>query len=193
MRVKLLCLIFLSCFSSMIFAANDVAIFAGGCFWCLQPPFDKTKGVVSTQVGYIGGKKPNPTYEAVSAGGSGYREAIKITYDPAKVSYKQLLHIFWLNVDPTDRDGQFCDRGDQYRSAVYTLNKEQAALAKASAEQIERKYRIPVYTQIIPATTFYPAEKYHQDYYKKKPVRYKFYRYRCGRDKRLKQLWKRKK
>ncbi len=166
------------------------AIFAGGCFWCMQPPFDKTNGVIATYAGYTGGDKENPTYEEVSAGGTGHRESIEVVYDPSKVSYAKLLDIFWHNIDPLDPQGQFCDKGDQYRSAIFYTNDEQKRLAEASKEELIRSGKFDkIYTDILPAKTFYRAEEYHQEYSKKNPIRYRFYRANCGRDKRLKQVW----
>lgn len=172
-------------------AATEKATFAGGCFWCMEPAFDHVSGVVSVTVGYTGGTKKDPTYEEVSAGGTGHAESIEVTYDPAKVSYKKLLDIFWHNIDPTVKDKQFCDTGHQYRSAIFYHNEEQKREAESSKKALEESNRLggPVYTEIVPASTFYPAEEYHQQYYKKNPVRYKFYRWNCGRDERLKQLW----
>lgn len=166
-------------------ASADTAIFAGGCFWCMQPPFDslKNKGVLKTEVGYTGGSKTNPTYEETSSGTTGHREAIRIEYDAKKISYKELLNVFWQNVDPYDGKGQFCDKGEQYTSAIFYLNESQKKDAESS------KPKGAVATLILPAKPFYPAETYHQDYYLKNPVRYKFYRYNCGRDKRLKEVW----
>jgi len=185
-------LLFFALFSipTGLVAADETAIFAGGCFWCMQPPFDQTPGVSSTQVGYIGGTKPNPTYEAVSSGKTKYREAIKIKFNPKKISYAQLLQVFWRNVDPTDDQGQFCDKGNQYRSAIYFLNDQQKKEATDSANQIKKTFGIPVYTKIEKANSFYPAEGYHQNYYQKNPLRYRFYRFSCGRDRRLKAIWK---
>jgi peptide-methionine (S)-S-oxide reductase len=165
------------------------AAFAGGCFWCMEPPFDKLPGVVSTTSGYTGGQKKNPTYEEVSAGGTGHAESVEVTYDPAKVSYQQLLQVFWHNVDPLTRDAQFCDHGHQYRTAIFYRGEQERRLAEASKQQVEKQLGKPVVTEIVPASTFYPAEEYHQDYYVKNPVRYKFYRYNCGRDRRLEELW----
>ena len=167
------------------------ATFAGGCFWCMQPPFDKLDGVVSTTAGYTGGHKVNPTYHEVSAGGTGHAEAVEITYDPKRIGYDKLLDVFWHNVDPTDAGGQFCDRGDQYRSEIFTHDDEQKKLAEASKAALEKSkpFKEPIATKIVPATAFYAAEDYHQEYYKKNPLRYKIYRYGCGRDKRLEQLW----
>ncbi|HET9031783.1 MAG TPA: peptide-methionine (S)-S-oxide reductase MsrA [Dokdonella sp.] len=172
-------------------AGTQSAIFAGGCFWCMEPPFDKLDGVISTTSGYTGGKLPNPSYEQVSAGRSGHAEAVKVIYDPARVSYQKLLDVFWHNVDPFAIDQQFCDHGDQYRTAIFTQGAEQMRLAEESKKALEGpgKFNKPIATQIVPASTFYPAEDYHQDYYKKNPVRYKFYRYNCGRDARLEQIW----
>ena len=167
------------------------AIFAGGCFWCMEPPFDKLPGVVSTTSGYIGGRTKNPTYQQVSAGTTGHTEAVQIVYDPAKVSYQKLLEVFWRNIDPTTPNAHFCDHGSQYRSGIFYLDEEQNRLATASRQALERSkpFREPVVTEITAATMFYVAEDYHQDYYKKNPLRYKFYRANCGRDSRLEQLW----
>jgi peptide-methionine (S)-S-oxide reductase len=166
------------------------ATFAGGCFWCMEPPFDKLDGVISTTSGYTGGHKENPTYEEVSSGTTGHAEAIQIAYDPEKIRYGELLQIFWRNIDPTDGGGQFCDRGTQYRTAIFYHDEEQRRLAQQSRQAvIDSKGFKEIATEITAASTFYPAEEYHQDYYKKNPVRYKFYRYSCGRDKRLKELW----
>ena len=169
----------------------SVATFAGGCFWCMEGPFDKLEGVVSTTSGYTGGQKENPTYKQVSTGGTGHTEAVQIVYDPVKVSYKQLLEVFWVNHDPTEADGQFCDKGSQYRPGIFYHDEEQKTLAEASKKQIEqiKTFSDPVVTEITSASTFYPAEDYHQDYYIKNPFRYKFYRSGCGRDSRLEQLW----
>jgi peptide-methionine (S)-S-oxide reductase len=167
------------------------ATFAGGCFWCMEPPYEGLPGVVSVTSGYTGGNKVNPTYEEVSTGGTGHAEAVQIVYDPRKVSYQQLLERFWRNIDPTVRDRQFCDVGNQYRSGIFYHDEEQRRLALESKQEVERakRFREPVVTVIVAATQFYPAEEYHQDYYKKNPIRYKFYRTNCGRDKRLKELW----
>jgi len=167
------------------------ATFAGGCFWCMEPPFDKLNGVVSTTSGYTGGSKTDPTYEEVSSGGTGHAESVEVLYDPSKVSYEQLLDVFWRNVDPTVRNRQFCDVGEQYRTAIFTHDETQKRLAEASKAALEksRPFKEGIVTEIVPAGRFYPAEEYHQDYYKKNPVRYKFYRYNCGRDQRLEQLW----
>ncbi len=170
--------------------ATEKAIFAGGCFWCMEPPYDKLDGVLSTTSGYTGGHKENPTYEGVSAGITGHTEAVEIEYDPEKIGYAELLEIFWRNIDPTVKDRQFCDKGTQYRSGIYYLNEEQKNLAEQSKNALENSGRFKtIHTEIAQATTFYPAEEYHQDYYKKNPIRYKLYRYGCGRDNRLKELW----
>ncbi len=169
---------------------SAIAIFAGGCFWCMQPPFDKTPGVIKTIVGYTGGTIANPTYKQVSSGDTGHVEAIEVYYDPKEISYKRLLEIFWHNIDPTDADGQFCDRGSPYLSRIFYLDEQQKHLALGSKEVFLKAKRFPkIATQVLPATTFYPAEEYHQKYYQKNPLRYKFYRYRCGRDDKLKRLW----
>lgn len=170
--------------------AGQEAVFAGGCFWCMQPPFEKLPGVVSVTAGYAGGTKPNPTYEEVSAGGTGYLESVKVVYDPSKISYSQLLDVFWHNIDPLDPSGQFCDKGNQYLSVIFYADDAQKKLAEASEQKISAQFQgQTVYTQIRPLTTFYPAEEYHQDYYRKNPLRYKFYRANCGRDRRLKEVW----
>lgn len=169
----------------------DKATFAGGCFWCMEPSFKKLEGVVSTVVGYTGGHKGNPTYKEVSAGWTGHAEAVEVRYDPSKISYSQLLDVFWHNIDPFVKDRQFCDVGSQYRTAIFYHNEEQKQLAEASRRELETSMaeRGPVYTEIVPAGAFYPAEGYHQEYYEKSPLRYKFYRNNCGRDQRLKELW----
>ena len=168
------------------------AIFAGGCFWCMEPPFDKLEGVISTTSGYTGGKVASPTYEAVSSGQTGHIEAVRIEYDPRKVSYERLLETFWPNIDPTDAGGQFCDRGSQYRAAIFYGDELQRAAAERSRVALasNKPFPQPIVTEVVPAMTFYPAEEYHQDYYLKNPLRYKFYRHGCGRDKRLESLWR---
>ena len=168
-----------------------VATFAGGCFWCVESDFDTVPGVVGTVSGYTGGTVANPTYEQVTAGGTGHFEAVRIHYDPKQVSYERLLHIFWRSVDPTDGGGQFCDRGDSYRTAIFVGNEQERRLAEASKEALEQSAVLdaPVVTPIEPAGEFYPAEDYHQDYSAKNPVRYRFYRFSCGRDSRVRQLW----
>ncbi len=170
---------------------HEVAIFAGGCFWCMEPPFDKLPGVDSTTSGYIGGMRRNPTYEQVSAGGSGHAEAVKIVFDPKKVSYAKLLDTFWHNVDPLTANAQFCDHGSQYRTAIFTTGDEQMKLALKAKQELEesKRFKQPIVTEIVAATDFYPAEEYHQDYYLKNPIRYKYYRFSCGRDARLEELW----
>lgn len=172
-------------------AETATAIFAGGCFWCMEPPYDKLEGVISTTSGYVGGQTPDPTYEQVSAGGTGHAEAVQVVYDPSKVDYQTLLDVFWRNIDPLRESAQFCDRGDQYRSAIFYLDGRQRELAEASKAGLEASGRFdePIVTEIAEATTFYPAEEYHQDYYLKNPARYAFYRYSCGRDARLEDLW----
>jgi peptide-methionine (S)-S-oxide reductase len=167
------------------------ATFAGGCFWCMEPPFDKLPGVVSTTSGYTDGQKKNPTYEEVSAGRTGHTEAVQIVYDPKKVTYEKLLEVFWKNIDPTVRDRQFCDHGSMYRSGIFTHDAEQKRLADASKAALmkSKPFKADIVTPVAAATDFYPAEDYHQDYYMKNPVRYKFYRAGCGRDARLAELW----
>ncbi|MEX2489475.1 MAG: peptide-methionine (S)-S-oxide reductase MsrA [Pseudomonadales bacterium] len=167
------------------------AIFAGGCFWCMEPPYDELPGVISTTSGYIGGHTRNPAYEEVSRGETGHTEAVKVVYDPRQVNYSKLLEVFWRNIDPLAVDRQFCDVGDQYRTGIYYLNDQQKRLATASKKDLEKsgKFEEPLATEIESAGVFYPAEQYHQNYYKKNPLRYKFYRYNCGRDERLEELW----
>jgi len=168
----------------------EYATFASGCFWCTQHDFDQIKGVVSTTAGYTGGEKVNPSYEEVSSGGSGHIESLQVKYDPKVVSYQELLDFYWLNVDPTRNDGQFCDKGSQYRPVIFYHNENQKELAEKSKKQLIEANQIrPILVEILPAKIFYPAEEYHQDYYKKNPLRYKFYRYNCGRDARLKEIW----
>ncbi len=166
---------------------HAVATFAGGCFWCMEPPFEKMPGVISVTSGYTGGTKSHPTYEEVSAGVTGHRESVEVVYDPRKVTYAQLLDTFWHNVDPTDNSGQFCDHGSQYRSAIFYHDAEQKRLAEESKAALQKRFR--VVTDILPASQFWPAEEYHQDYYKKNPVRYHFYRFNCGRDQHLEKVW----
>jgi peptide-methionine (S)-S-oxide reductase len=171
--------------------ATAKATFAGGCFWCMEPPYDKLDGVLSTTSGYIGGQKRNPTYQEVSAGRTGHTEAVQVIYDPSKVSYEKLLDVFWANIDPTVKDKQFCDAGSQYRSGIFYHDETQKKLAEASRQKLEKTkpFKESIVTEITAATEFWPAEDYHQDYYKKNPVRYNFYRTGCGRDARLKELW----
>ena len=172
-------------------AATAKAIFAGGCFWCMEHPFDVLPGVVSTTSGYIGGQKKNPTYEEVSSGRTGHTEAVQVVYDPKKVTYERLLDVFWHNIDPTVKDQQFCDHGSQYRSGIFYTDDEQKRLAEASKAALDRNkpFSAAIVTEITRASEFYPAEDYHQDFYLKNPLRYKYYRSGCGRDARLKQLW----
>jgi peptide-methionine (S)-S-oxide reductase len=170
-------------------AQTEKAVFAGGCFWCTEADFDKVPGVVSTTSGYINGRTPNPTYEQVSRGGTGHAEAVEVVFDPAKVSYEKLLDVFWHNVDPLAKDYQFCDHGDQYRSAIFYVGDAQRQLAEKSKAAVQARFKEPVQTEIAAAGTFYKAEDYHQDYHTKNPLRYKFYRFNCGRDARLQQLW----
>jgi peptide-methionine (S)-S-oxide reductase len=165
------------------------ATFAGGCFWCVEADFDKVEGVISTTSGYIGGRTANPTYEDVVGGGTGHAEAVEIVYDPAKVSFQKLLDVFWRNIDPLVKDRQFCDRGDQYRTAIFYHGDEQKRAAEASKTAVQARFKQPIETQIVAAGPFTKAEDYHQDYYVKNPVRYKFYRFNCGRDARLEELW----
>ena len=167
------------------------AIFAGGCFWCMEEAFEEVPGVLSVTSGYIGGRVPNPTYDQVSAGKTGHTEAIEVLYDPARVSYSTLLEVFWHNIDPLTPNAQFCDHGSQYRAGIFYHNAEQQKLADTSKQALidSQRFKTPIVTEITMATMFYPAEEYHQDYYKKNPLRYKFYKYNCGRAQRLKELW----
>ncbi len=170
------------------FAKTAEAIFAGGCFWCLEADFDKVPGVIKTESGYDGGTSKDPTYQSVSAGSTHYAESVRVTYDSDKISYQELVAYFWRQIDPTVQDKQFCDTGHQYRSAIFYLNETQKQIAEKSKLEIEKKFS-KVYTEIVPSTHFYPAEEYHQNYHVKNPVRYKYYRYRCGRDVRLEAIW----
>jgi peptide-methionine (S)-S-oxide reductase len=167
------------------------AIFGGGCFWCVEEAFDKAEGVVSTTSGYTGGRVANPTYEQVSSGGTGHVEVVRVVYDPAKINYQQLLNLFWKNVDPLTPNQQFCDRGPQYRSAIFYQDAEQRRLAEASKSALERsrRFKQPIVTEIVAGSRFYPAEEYHQNYYQKNPLRYKYYKTSCGRVRRLEEVW----
>ena len=186
-----LSVILIACTTVMAANALEKATFAGGCFWCMEHPFDELPGVISVTSGYTGGQKKNPTYKEVSAGGTGHAESVQVVYDSSKVTYEKLLNVFWHNIDPTAKDRQFCDSGHQYRSAIFYHNEEQHRLALQSKALLEKNkpFKEPVLTEIVQVTEFYPAEDYHQHYYKKNPIRYKFYRTSCGRDQRLKELW----
>jgi len=168
---------------------TEKAVFAGGCFWCEETAFEGKPGVISVISGYAGGSTVNPTYEQVSSGGTGHAESVQVTFDPNKISYEQLLKIFWHNADPTDARGQFCDRGNQYRSEILYLNDSQKQLAEKSKQEVMKQLHQPIVTEIAPLKAFYPAEEYHQDFYKKNPIRYESYRIGCGRDRRLEELW----
>lgn len=171
-------------------AQGAVAIFAGGCFWCVEQDFEQLEGVIEAESGYIGGHTSNPTYPQVGHGRTGHAEAVRVIYDPARISYARLVEYFWRHIDPTVKDRQFCDTGDAYRTGIYWQNEEQKQIAEASREALLRSQRFPViHTEILPAGTFWMAEEYHQNYYKVNALRYKYYRYACGRDARLKQLW----
>jgi peptide-methionine (S)-S-oxide reductase len=202
MRTPLFALLFVAIASSAVAQTQPekpatagrplaTATFAGGCFWCVESDFDKIDGVISTTSGYIGGHKANPTYKEVSAGGTGHTEAVQVVYDPSRVSYRALVDRFWTTIDPTVKDQQFCDIGSQYRSGIFFHNDEQRREAEASKAALEKNkpFKQPIVTEITMATTFYPAEEYHQDYYQKNPIRYRYYRTGCGRDSRLKELW----
>jgi peptide-methionine (S)-S-oxide reductase len=172
-------------------AGSAVATFAGGCFWCMEPPYDKLDGVISTTSGYMGGTVKNPTYAQVSSGITGHAEVVQVVYDPKKVSYEKLLDVFWKNIDPTVKDRQFCDIGTQYRTAIFVNSDEQRAAAEKSKATLAttKPFKDPIVTPVVAATEFWPAEDYHQDYYLKNPTRYNYYRTGCGRDARLKSLW----
>ncbi|MCR9191372.1 MAG: peptide-methionine (S)-S-oxide reductase MsrA [Gammaproteobacteria bacterium] len=174
--------------SQPLAAKTAEAIFAGGCFWCVEADFDKVPGVLKTTSGYDGGTTPDPDYQTVSSGKTQYVESVRVSYDADKVTYQQLLHYYWRHIDPTAKEGQFCDHGRQYRSVVFFLNEAQKQAALATKAVLEKQFP-NVYTDILASTHFYPAEAYHQNYYQKNPLRYKFYRYRCGRDARIKELW----
>ncbi|STX30012.1 MsrA3 - peptide methionine sulfoxide reductase [Legionella beliardensis] len=186
MRLVLLLLIINS---NPLFAKTAEAIFAGGCFWCMEADFEKLDGVLETISGYDGGTTPNPTYASVASGKTNYTESVRIIYDPRKLTYQQLVDYFWHHIDPTVKEAQFCDQGHHYRTAIFYLNEEQKNIALASKQRLQKKFPI-IYTEIIPSTQFYAAEEYHQNYYKNNPLRYKFYRYRCGRDQRINEVWK---
>ncbi len=198
--VKRVMVIFLSILSSVggwhsaYSADTEIAIFAGGCFWCTESDFDKVKGVVATTSGYIGGHKQNPSYQEVSSGSTGHAEAVKVEFDPKQVTYAQLLDAYWHSVDPTVKNKQFCDHGSQYRTAIFYLNDKQREQAQQSKEQLDKTkpFTAPIVTEISLATEFYPAEAYHQDYHSRNPLRYRYYRYSCGRDARLAELWGKK-
>jgi peptide-methionine (S)-S-oxide reductase len=168
---------------------ESVATFAGGCFWCMEEAFEKVPGVISVTSGYTGGEAVSPTYQDVSDGGTGHAEAIEVRYDPSRVKYDQLLEVFWHNIDPLTANAQFCDHGNQYRSVIFYHDDEEKRLADASKLAFSQRFKAPIVTEIVAAGAFYPAEEYHQDYYRKNPVRYKFYKYNCGRAKRLEELW----
>ena len=192
-------LLFFSAFSVMTFLSglalgnevreNATAVFAGGCFWCMQPPYDEVEGVLGTEVGFTGGHVENPSYDQVVSGGTGHFEVVRVEYDPETVRYEELLEIFWVNIDPLDDGGQFCDRGAHYRAAIFVANETERALAEASKQSVAQRFDEPVVTEILDAQPFYLAEEYHQDYYQKRPIRYGFYRRSCGRDARLDELW----
>ncbi len=188
--VCFLCVVFAFWGTNVKLQAEETAIFAGGCFWCVEHAFDEVDGVTSTTSGYIGGEMAHPTYEDVSKGNTGHVEAVRVEFDPKIVSYEKLLQVYWHNIDPTRDDGQFCDYGPQYRPVIFYLNEEQHRLAGASKQEILKSTDIrPIRVEILPATAFYPAEEYHQNYHQKNPLRYNYYRYRCGRDNRLEEVW----
>ena len=193
--------LFLSMLAPAALAQNAVpsgktakATFAGGCFWCTEADFDKVEGVISTTSGYIGGKTENPTYQQVSRGGTGHAEAVEVVYDPSKVPYEKLLDVYWRSIDPLVKDRQFCDSGDMYRTAIFYHGPEQQKLADKSKQDIEAsgRFKLPIQTEITAASKFYAAEDYHQDFHTKNPSKYSFYRWNCGRDQRLEQIWGKK-
>ena len=188
---KLLIALGLTAMTAAAQAATATAVFAGGCFWCTESDFEKLPGVVAAESGYTGGKTANPSYEAVSAGHTGHTEAVRVTYDPDKVSYAQLVEFFWRTIDPTEKDRQFCDVGDQYRSGIYWGTDAERQVAEASLAKLKASGRFKnIYTEVKKADPFYVAEDYHQDYYKKNSVRYSYYRFSCGRDAQIKRVWK---
>ena len=184
-------IVFLGLFiaAELALADTERAVFAGGCVWCMEKPFDDLPGVISTRSGYMGGRTADPSYEQVSAGGTGHAEVVEVVFDPTRVTYQALLSVFWRNVDPFDGAGQFCDKGSQYRPALFPLTPAQQQAAEASVAATERQLGQPLAVAIEQAEHFYPAEQYHQDYYLRNPVRYKYYRYACGRDDRLREVW----
>ena len=195
MKILRLLLVLMFLFSAMNLADAQPklakATFAGGCFWCMEPPYDQLPGVVATTSGYAGGEEKNPTYQQVSAGATGHAEVVQVLYDPSKVSYSKLLEVFWKNIDPTVKDRQFCDTGAQYRTAIFYHDENQKKLALESKAELQKseKFKQSIVTEIVPLKQFYPAEEYHQDFYKKNPVHYKTYRTGCRRDARLEELW----
>jgi peptide-methionine (S)-S-oxide reductase len=166
-----------------------IAVFGGGCFWCMEKPYDQIEGVYMTTSGYAGGDVERPTYEQVSAGGTGHVEVVQVRYDPDKVSYAKLLNTYWRNIDPLAVNRQFCDGGAQYRSVIFYADEEQRALAEASRAELQKRFEQPIATEVLPLSSFWPAEDYHQDYYQRNPIRYSYYRSRCGRDARLREIW----
>lgn len=191
LRLSIVAVVVAGSFSGQAATPLAKATFAGGCFWCMEEVFEAVDGVVSVTSGYTGGQQAHPSYEDVSAGGTGHAEAVEIVYDPSRVSYEKLLQVFWRNIDPTTPDRQFCDKGHQYRSAIFYHDETQHRLAEESKLAVgkTKKFKEPIVTQIVQASEFYPAEDYHQDFYKKNPIRYKFYKFNCGRAQRLAQLW----
>lgn len=197
MRVAALCAVLASAAHAdapaaptVVPAGGATAIFAGGCFWCIEKDFEKLPGVIEVESGYTGGKTPNPSYEQVSSGVTGHAEAVRVIYDPQKVSYPQLLDYFWRHIDPTVKDRQFCDIGTQYRSGIYWQNEAERKAAEASRDALLKSGKFKtIHTELAPATSFWLAETYHQDYYKKNPIRYAYYRKSCGRDARVEEVW----
>ena len=189
MRAIIASLLCLVSFGAADAQATAKATFAGGCFWCMEPPFDILDGVISTTSGYMGGQTRNPTYKDVSAGKTGHAEVVEIVYDPRKITYAQLLEVFWRNIDPFTANAQFCDKGSQYRSGIFVHDETQRRLAEESKRAVAERLKKPIVTEIAAASKFWPAEDYHQDYYKKNPIRYKFYSTACGREQRLEEVW----
>lgn len=186
--IRLAAVMILASITGISNAKPEAAIFAGGCFWCMEADFDKLPGVISTTSGYDGGSQPNPSYEQVSAGSTNYAESVLVLYDPDKVSFAKLVDYYFHHVDPTTKDAQFCDKGHQYRTAIFYLDSDQKKIAETELAALQKKFP-KVYTEVTPSTHFYPAEAYHQNYYQKNPLRYKYYRYRCGRDARVAEVW----
>ncbi|MDR5904982.1 peptide-methionine (S)-S-oxide reductase MsrA [Franzmannia qiaohouensis] len=189
LRYALLALLPLAAHAEEANQSSAEAVFAGGCFWCVEEFFDAVDGVLATTSGFSGGDVENPSYEQVVAGGTGHAEVVKVEYDPSQVDYETLLHVFWRNIDPFVEDRQFCDAGEAYRSAIFTASDEERALAEASRDAVAERFDQPIATRIYDFETFYPAEDYHQNYYQENPLRYRFYKSACGREERLEEIW----
>ncbi|WP_133131349.1 peptide-methionine (S)-S-oxide reductase MsrA [Legionella yabuuchiae] len=190
--LRVLCIVVFISLSAIAYAKQETAVFAGGCFWCVEADFDKIDGVLSTTSGFDGGTYNNPSYKLVSAGTTNYVEAVKLVYDSEKISYRELVKYFFQHIDPTQKNGQFCDEGPQYRSVIFYQNPHQKEIAMEVLGAVKKNLPV-VYTELLSSTQFYAAENYHQNYYKKNPLRYKYYRYRCGRDAKVKEVWQNEK